>query len=196
MRSWKSGSLLAVVLIAATAVTARGDDAGQRERPVREFEFVRLVYTDPGAWDFEDCSCSVDWPEAEYFFGRGVSRLTRVEVDGESRLLSLEDDAIFEHAAQHCSCDERVHLQVQHLAVAQLRWKVLRFELDASSKRLGNGRLADSGFAEQHYRVCPLAMAQDFDDLLQFGVTAKHRRQLVLARQHVQVDGELTEERR
>ena len=96
MHSRISGRLLAVMLIAATAATARGDDTGRQEWPVREFEFVRLVYTDPGAWDFDDCSCSVDWPEAEYFFGRGVSRLTRVEVDGDSRLLSLDDDAIFD----------------------------------------------------------------------------------------------------
>ena len=94
----KSGRLLAAFLIAALAATARGDDQdGLSLWPGREFEFVRLLYTDSGSYDFRSCSCSVDWPEAEYFFGLGVTRLTRVEADGESTLLALDDDSIFNY---------------------------------------------------------------------------------------------------
>jgi hypothetical protein len=87
-----AAALLAAILVAATASAAREDDAGQSgPRPDSEFEFVRLLYTDQGARDFLRCACSVDWPEAEQFFGLGVSRLTRVAVDGESTLLGLDD---------------------------------------------------------------------------------------------------------
>ena len=98
MHSRKPGRLLAAILLAASAVTASGDDAGLIQYwPESEFEFVRLLYTDPGAYDFRNCRCSVDWPEAEQFFGLGVSRLSRVAADSESTLLSVEDDAIFNY---------------------------------------------------------------------------------------------------
>jgi len=98
MHSLKAGRFLAAILITATAATAQGDDAGGPPPwPGAEFEFARLVYTDPGSWDFSDCSCSVDWPEAEQFFGLGVSRLTRLAVDREGTLVSLHDDSIFNY---------------------------------------------------------------------------------------------------
>ena len=58
---------------------ARADAVDTAEYwPGTEFEFVRLLYSDTGSYSFRNCSCSVDWPEAEYFFGLGVSRLARV----------------------------------------------------------------------------------------------------------------------
>lgn len=160
MRSWKSGSLLAVVLIAATVVTARGDDAGQREWPVREFEFVRLVYTDPGAWDFEDCSCSVDWPEAEFFFGRGVSRLTRVEVDGESRLLSLDDDAIFDFPWLYAV--EVGHWRLTDHEIGRLREYLLRGGFLMVDDFHGSAEWL--GFADSMNRVFPDRPMVDITD--------------------------------
>ena len=72
-------------------------------------------------------------------------------------------DAILEHAAQHRARDERVHLQIQHLAVAHLRGNRLRVELDPARERFGHRGLADARLADEHDRVGALAVAEDFD---------------------------------
>lgn len=79
----------------------------ERQDPESEFHMARLVYSDysggrvggsrfygrggrPGWW-------AIDYPEAEYHFTRGLRRLSRIEVAGDSRHLSLTDDAIFDY---------------------------------------------------------------------------------------------------
>ena len=89
-----------------------------------------------------------------------------------------------------------VHLQVDHLAVAQPDRHGFGLELDAPRQAFGDGGLADAGLANQHHRVGALAVAEDLQHLLDFLVAAEHRRQLVLARQQVQVGREVLEERR
>ena len=103
---------------------------------------------------------------------------------------------ILEHAAQHRTGHHAVHLQVDHLAVAQPQRHRLRIELEAPGQPLDDGRLADAGLADEDHRVGPLAVAEDLDDLLDLFVAAVHGRQLVLLGQQVQVDGEMLQERR
>lgn len=38
-----------------------------------------------------------DWPEAEYHFLQGVRRMTRLSADGDSRQVSLTNDALFDY---------------------------------------------------------------------------------------------------
>ena len=92
--------------------------------------------------------------------------------------------------------DHRVHLQVDDLAVAQADRHLLRLELDAARQPFGDRRLADARLAEQQHRVGALAVAEDLEHLLHLGVAAEDRRNLVLARELVQVGGEVLEERR
>jgi hypothetical protein len=112
-------------------------------------------------------------------------------------LLELANDVLdpfFEHAAEHRSGDERVHLQVDNLAIAQPDRHGFRFELDAPGQAFGNGGLADAGLADQHRGIRPLAMAEDFEDLLNLPVAAEHRRQPVLLGEQVHVRGKLFQE--
>src|ERR687895_435157 len=50
---------------------------------------------------------------------------------------------------------------------------------------------ADPALADQHHRVRPLAVAEDLEHLLDFLVAAVDRRDLVLARQQIQVRREV-----
>src|SRR5690606_20506875 len=77
-----------------------GDEYGNRaERPTAELHFTRMVYSDRGARGFGRAygSWTVDYPEAEHHFTEGVTRLTRVDVGRESRILPVTDDAIFDY---------------------------------------------------------------------------------------------------
>ena len=127
-------------------------------------------------------------------------RVRFVDEQNEVRpLLQLADDvldAILEHAAQHRAGDHRVHLQVDDLAVAQADRHGFRLELDAPREPFDDGRLADARLADQHHGVGALAVAEDLQHLLDFLVAAEDRRQLVLARQQIQVGREVLEERR
>ena len=87
---------LAVLLL---TLTAAGDDLnGAPSWPTNEFHFTRLYYNGNnyergwggGSW-------TTDYPEAEYHFTMGVSRLTRVDVGEQSRMLALNDDTLFDY---------------------------------------------------------------------------------------------------
>src|SRR5262245_28381958 len=89
-RSLAAGALLALV--------AAGDDlGGAPTMPASEFHFVRMFYRDGAGYrrGFGDRSWTVDYPEAEYHFQLGVSRLTRVDIGERARMLRVTDDAIF-----------------------------------------------------------------------------------------------------
>jgi hypothetical protein len=60
----------------------------------------------------------------------------------------------------------------------------------------GDRGLADARLAEQQDGIGALTVAQDLEDAIHFRVAAEHRRNLVLARQLVEVRGEVLEERR
>ena len=97
------------ILIALTALTLIGvtrvwGQSGESEPPraVREapgeFQFVRLMYTairyGQGNWRRE--KWRTDWPDAEYHFLKGISRLTRVAAAEEPRILTPLDQSIYD----------------------------------------------------------------------------------------------------
>lgn len=79
---------------------AFAQDSGFKDVPMQsEFHFARLAFgvnghrfsTYPGEpW-------LRDWPDAEYHFLEGVRRLTRLNAKGESRQVSLLNDALFDY---------------------------------------------------------------------------------------------------
>ena len=94
MRGLVGGILLGAVLL--LTLTAAGDESPALTNwPTSEFDFVRMYYTDGrygGGWGR---SWRTDFPEAEYHFSMGVSRLTRVDLDGQYRQVRLTDDSLF-----------------------------------------------------------------------------------------------------
>ena len=133
--------------------------------------------------------------------GAGADHRVRlVDEQNEIRpLLDLADDvlnAILEHAAQHRPGDHGVHLQVDDLAVAETDRHGLGLEFDAAGEALGDRGLADTGLADQHHRVRPLAVAEDLQHLLDLQVATVDRGDLVLTRQQIEIGREVLQERR
>jgi len=86
------------VTLGVAALAARADDTDPLSRgPVRdtEFEFARTIYSD-GGYGWAGGSWTVDYPEAEFFFTKGVKRLTRVDIGGDGVQISLMDDKLFD----------------------------------------------------------------------------------------------------
>ena len=119
-------SLAAIVALAALA--ARSDEFDPAtQRPTAEFHFARLAYPDRysgfnsynrgGSWE-------VDWPEAEYHFLQGVSRLTRVDASPDARIVRLNDDAIFDYPWLYAV--EVGHWYLDEMNAARLREYLLR----------------------------------------------------------------------
>jgi hypothetical protein len=94
-----SKALLVAGGAAVVALAAAGDDLnGAPSWPTNEFHFTRMYYNSNGygrGWG--GGSWTTDYPEAEYHFTMGVSRLSRVDVGSESRMLQLTDDTIFDY---------------------------------------------------------------------------------------------------
>src|SRR5687768_9924653 len=105
-------------------------------------------------------------------------------------------DAILEHAPQHRPGDHRIHLQVDDLAVAEANRNRLRLELDTAGEALDDGRFADAGLADQHHRIRPLPVAENFQYLLNLEIAAVYRRNLVLPREEIEIRGEVLEKGR
>ncbi len=120
-------------------------------------------------------------------------------VDEEDQVVALLDlvddalDALLEHAAQHRARDEAAHLQLHDVRAAQARRNLLRLELDQAREAFDHGGLADARLADEHRRVGALAVAEDFDHLLNLFLAADGRRHLVGAREAVQRDAEVLE---
>ena len=93
---WVTVSLAGVATLATLAVLA--DQLRLPPNwPTTEMEFARLVYSDVPGYGYSGGSYRVDWPEAEYHFTQGVSRLTRVDIGGDGVMLRLNDDSIFDY---------------------------------------------------------------------------------------------------
>lgn len=66
------------------------------------FTFIRIKYDNSGSWGDENSwggwsSWSVDYPDADFNFLRGVTRLTNIHINAEPAVLRLDDDRIFEY---------------------------------------------------------------------------------------------------
>ena len=89
--------LAGLITLAAVAVAASADDARPPPMwPVNELEFARMQYYD-GNVGWQGGSWRVDYPQAEFFFEKGVSRLTRVDMGGDGVEIDLSDDALFDY---------------------------------------------------------------------------------------------------
>jgi len=86
------GACAALVLIAAAA--QRGESP-----PSAEFHFARLAFGDLGREITSDRRepWLRDFPDADYHFMQGVSRLTRIDATDEIRQVRLEDDSLFDY---------------------------------------------------------------------------------------------------
>ena len=84
--------------VVSAAVAARGDNAMPHDQwPTNEFEFARLIYNDGGYCPWGQDCYTVDFPDAEYFFHKGVSRLTRVDMASRGVMIDLGRDSLFDY---------------------------------------------------------------------------------------------------
>jgi len=72
----------------------------------------------------------------------------------------------------------------------------LRFEFNQTGQAFDDGGLTDAGLANQHRRVGALAMAKNFDNLLNLFFAPDGRRDFVHARHAIQRDPEVFQVRR
>jgi len=124
---------LAILAITALALTARGQNGSRVGGPTgHEFDFARLMYSE-GAWGRGyrgRGTWTTDFPEAEYFFHKGVSRLTRVQMGEEGYMgdhgvvIELQDDALFDYPWLYAV--EVGYWSLSELEAARLREYLLR----------------------------------------------------------------------
>jgi len=97
--AWSAG--LPAITALLVALTATGDEVGAPDWPTAEFHFTRMFYSEGGGgYGFRRGgygSWTVDYPDAEYHFLQGVSRLTRLEMGEQARILRVTDDTIFDY---------------------------------------------------------------------------------------------------
>ena len=105
-------------------------------------------------------------------------------------------DALFKHAAQHRAGHDSTHLQLHDVRVSQTRGNFLRLEFDQAGQAFYDRRFAHAWFANEHRRIGALAMAGDFDYLLNFFFAADGRRNLVRPRHPIQRNSEVLQIRR
>src|SRR5262249_43078915 len=119
--------------------------------------------------------------------------------DEVAPLLDLLDDPLqplLEHPAEHRAGDDAGHLQLDDVRVAQPRRYFRRIELDHTGETFDDGGLADPRLADEHRRIGPLAVAEDFDHLLDLALTTDDRGQFVLPGELVERDAEMFQVRR
>jgi hypothetical protein len=144
------GSACALALL---ALTAAGDEYGYApDQPSNEFHFVRMVYRDGGFRSgYGDRSWTVDYPEAEYHFHMGVSRLTKVDIGEQARMLRVTDDAIFDYPWLYAVEVGRWYLD--DVEAARLREYLLRGGFLMTDDF--HGTYQWQGFVESMQRVFP-----------------------------------------
>jgi hypothetical protein len=122
----------AIAAISVIALTARGQGAGAFVSwPQHEFTFARLVYPEGGGRYGRGGSWRVDYPEAEHFFHKGVSRLTRTDMGEETGrygdqgiLIELDDESLFNYPWLYAV--EVGHWQLNDYEAGRLREYLLR----------------------------------------------------------------------
>src|SRR5690554_3978306 len=94
---------LAMCLLMNSPTTLAQDGIGDIEYdPAGEFNFVRVQFDSYGSsrgfgggWGFGGSPWSIDFPDADQNFLRGVARLTNVRVMQEPIVLRFDDERIF-----------------------------------------------------------------------------------------------------
>ena len=106
-RSTVASVCTSVILASGAQFVAAQELAPATAQPTAEFHFTRLMYRGArsgysyGGWGRDSL---IDWPDAEFHFMQGLTRLTRIDganvssYNGDGgRLISLSDDAIFDY---------------------------------------------------------------------------------------------------
>ncbi len=127
MRTVYANKLLTMLALGVLAVAARGDERGYApEWPSAELTFNRLLYQETryGLGGYGGGSWRVDYPDAEYHFHNGVSRLTRVDMASEGVILGLTDDRIFDYPWMYAV--EVGHWELSDREAGRLREYLLR----------------------------------------------------------------------
>jgi hypothetical protein len=143
--------ILTLAAIAMTALAARGDDGALPNLwPRTEFNFARLVYSDGGV-GWAGGSYRVDWPEAEFFFTKGVSRLSRLNM-GDGVMIRLDDDSLFDYPWLYAV--EVGYWRLSEHEAARLREYLLR----------GGFLMVDDFHGPQQWQNFMLSMSRVFPD--------------------------------
>jgi hypothetical protein len=153
----------AFVLVLATLAAAGDDLNGAPSWPTEEFHFVRMFYDGAGRWGRG--GWTTDWPEAEEHFWLGVSRLTRVDIGKQARMLEVTDDTIFDYPWLYAVEVGGWYLD-DHQA-ARLREYLLRGGFLMTDDFHGSREWA--GFVESMQRVFPdrpIVEIEDADEVL------------------------------
>ena len=88
---------ICLATLPAAADTAKDSANDAANAPEAEFHLGRLVYASNQGQRAWRPWWAIDYPEAEYHLTRGLSRLTALDVAGDSRHLRLTDDEIFDY---------------------------------------------------------------------------------------------------
>jgi hypothetical protein len=165
MRYSNRAACLAAISIATLALTVRGDETDRvRDWPRHEFEFARLYYDDRGR-GWQGGSWQVDYPDAEYFFSKGVSRLTRVEMGQDGVIVRLIEDDLFDYPFLYAV--EVGYWQLSDLEAERLREYLLRGGFLMVDDFHGTRQYL--GFTDSMNRVFPnrpIVDIQDSDEVL------------------------------
>jgi hypothetical protein len=145
-----------VAAVALLSLAAAGDEYGYApDWPSNEFHFVRMFYRDGGGmygrWGRGEGSWTVDFPEAEYHFHMGVSRLTRLDNGEQARMLRVTDDAIFDYPWLYAV--EVGHWTLDDVEAGRLREYLLRGGFLMTDDF--HGSYEWEGFVESMRRVFP-----------------------------------------
>lgn len=128
MTKLHANKALALLAVGALTLGARGDESGiAPDWPTSELHFSRLRFTESSysvGGGYPGGSWRVDYPEAEYHFQKGVSRLTRVDTGSEGVIMDLSDDRIFDYPWMYAV--EVGHWQLSEREAQRLREYLLR----------------------------------------------------------------------
>ena len=97
---WRNPHPGIALLLTIVVTGAPAGHAQERDLPGQsEFHFARLAFGVNGhRFTYRRGEPWLrDWPEAEYHFLQGVRRMTRIDSAGESRHVSLLDEALFDY---------------------------------------------------------------------------------------------------
>ena len=120
------------ILAAGAQLVAAQESLPETAQPTAEFQFTRLIYGGGrGGYGRRGSGWTTDWPDAEFHFMQGLTRLTRINGAEVSRYngaggrrVSLGDDSIFDYPWLYAV--EVGHWYLDSSEAARLREYLLR----------------------------------------------------------------------